>query len=55
MQLDGIRSRYKDLPTLVIQTNMRYVVDNQYSKDINIWVKCSDASKVLLYATEGES
>jgi len=34
---------------------MRYVVDNQYSNDINMWVDCTDDSKMVLYATEGES
>ena len=55
MQLEGIKNRYRDLPKALIFTNMRYVVVNEYSKDINMWVKCNDETKVLLYATEGES
>jgi hypothetical protein len=60
MKLDGILIRRRELPGSIIGfdknlKNLRFVVDNQFSKDINMWVKCSDESKVLIYATEGES
>ena len=34
--------------------NMRFVIDNMYSKDINMLVSCQDDSKIVLYTTEGD-
>ena len=56
MKLDGIKSVFKELPTtLSLVTNILYIIKNQFNKDIDMWVKCSDDTNVLLYATEGES
>ncbi len=33
---------------------MRFVIDNMYSKDINMFVSCQDDSKTVLYTYEGD-
>jgi hypothetical protein len=56
MQLDGIKNRFRELPTNIgLSSNIRYVVENKFSNDINMWVSCNDEKTVLLYGTEGES
>jgi hypothetical protein len=55
MQLDGIKNRFRELPQLLGKIdNIRYVVENKYSSDIDMWVSCNDEKTVLLFATEGE-